>query len=129
MESKSSDEILNTKMAKESESEYEANETRDEKEAFALKVLSAIPHQGSLFLISKPYGGNLLSRLGIEAATEKDIKTLGLLTIDKDGSRSNMITYLPKDENGKKDKSYGEITKPLCFRIQKLWRDYQTNMF
>lgn len=111
LESKSSDEILNTKMAKESESVYEAKKTRDEKEAFALKVLSAIPHEGSLFLISKPYGGNLLSRLGIEAATEKDIKTLGLLTIDKDGSRSNMITYLPKDENGTKDKSYGEITK------------------
>lgn len=106
LESKSSGGIFNTKMAKESESVYAAKETRDEKEAFALKVLSAIPHEGSLFLISKPYGGNLLSRLGIEAATEKDINTLGLLTIDKDGSRSNMITWL-----GEKNDSKGTITK------------------
>lgn len=71
---------------------------KERKESYVFSALSAIPREGSLFLISKPYGGNRLSYHATKAAKRNDITSLALLTCDKDGSPSNRISYLDDGE-------------------------------
>lgn len=108
-EENSKDPVASKELKEESsngnEEKVDPKEEKEKKNLWTRRALESVPMEGTLFLISKPYKGNVLSRLAIEAAARKGIKTLALLTCDRNGSAGNKITYI---ENKKAEEKEAE---------------------
>jgi len=103
-------EVDESRNAKKSHSEESGNEEsessgrnslqRDAKEAgnemWVQSILESIPSEGCIFLVTEPYGGNVLSRVACKAAARKGIVSLALLTCDEKWS-VNSISYEDQD--------------------------------
>jgi len=78
-------------------------------EVWIQSILESVSPDGSMFLITEPYGGNSLARIAAEAASRKNIISLALLTCEDDWS-VNSISYVPlKNANGAKTNNHKEF--------------------
>jgi hypothetical protein len=73
---------------------------RKENEHKAESIMSTIPSEGVMFLITKTYGGNVLSRIALKAAEKKNIRSLALLTCEKNNDANRITCEINnKDDN------------------------------
>ena len=63
-------------------SPYPKNKSNQSSHLWVENILSTIPSEGVMFLIARPYGGNLLSQIAVEVADRKKIRSLALLSCE-----------------------------------------------
>ena len=67
-------------------------------ERWIQEVLSTIPNEGVMFLIARPYGGNVLSRIATHAAIKTKTRRLALLCCEPEPDEDHEITERQKFE-------------------------------